>query len=134
MAINKTKIIEDQIRYQETLISNLRCQIKQCRSPEGSTHLQAQLAHALAGLAALCRDGESTKGAAVEVTEKATEYNDEYPVYAAEPLAEGRWCVTRNGEALTGYYDTQAEAEYAVDAQLKYQQAMAERKSKTTKE
>jgi hypothetical protein len=71
--MNKSKIIEDQIRYQETLIGNLRYEIKQCKLPEKATHLQAQLAHALAGLAALCRDGESTKGVAVEVTEGTAE-------------------------------------------------------------
>ena len=131
--MNRTKIIEDQIRYQETLISNLRCQIKQCRSPERATHLQAQLAHALAGLAALCRDGESPKGQ-VEVTEEPVEYSEQYPVYAVSPLAEDRWCVTRNNVPLTGYYDTEAEAINAVKAQLKYQQAMAERRSKTTEE
>jgi hypothetical protein len=128
--MNRTKIIEDQIRYQGLLIGNLRYEIKQCRLPEQATHLQAQLAHALAGLAALCRDGESTKEQ-VEVTE----YSEEYPVYAPEPLAGNRWCVTRNGEPLDASYDTKVEAEYAVACQLKLEaRRMVERKSETTEE
>ena len=131
--MNKPKIIEDQIRYQGLLVGNLRYEIKQCKLPERATHLQAQLAHALAGLASLCRDGESPREQ-VEVTEEPAEYSEQYPVYAVSPLAEDRWCVTRNNVPLTGYYDTEAEAINAVKAQLKYQQAMAERKSKTTEE
>jgi hypothetical protein len=121
--MNKSKIIEDQIRYQETLISNLRCQIKQCRLPERATHLQAQLAHALAGLAALCRDGESTKGVAVEVTEEPAEYG--VARTGDSPVERNRWRVHRNGKPLAAVYETKAEAEYAMERQLEYQRAMS---------
>jgi cation transport regulator ChaC len=125
--MNRTKIIEDQIRCQGLLIGNLRYEIKQCKLPERATQLQAQLAHALAGLAALCRDGESTKGVAVEVTEEPAEETAEYGVARAvdSPVERNRWRVHRNGKPLAAVYETKAEAEYAMERQLEYQRAMA---------
>jgi hypothetical protein len=48
--------INQQIRCQESLIGNLRHRIEHCRDSDYEIKLNAMLAHALAGLAALCRE------------------------------------------------------------------------------
>jgi hypothetical protein len=60
--MDKLKRIEDQIRLQESLIGSLRYQLAQRRPQESYTAITAQLTHALAGLAALCR----VEGASVQ--------------------------------------------------------------------
>jgi hypothetical protein len=57
--MDKLKRIEDQIRLQESLIGSLRYQLTQRRPQESYIAITAQLTHALAGLAALCRADEA---------------------------------------------------------------------------
>jgi hypothetical protein len=67
--MDKLKRIEDQIRHQERLIGLLRWHLSRRRSPESCIPIAAQLTHALAGLAVLCRVDEADKRSGDEAVE-----------------------------------------------------------------
>jgi len=67
--MDKSQRVEDQIRCQEALIGQFRWQLGQRIPQETRTAITAQLTHALAGLAALCRVDEADERSGDEAVE-----------------------------------------------------------------